>query len=670
VLCILKKLKIWLIGVHFILETDANTLVAQLNGAVNDHPGAMLTRWLTWIRLFDFEVRHVKGSTHTAADALSRRPKHSDDTDFDDDVSDNDEDWILSELGAYEICPVELDEVEEGVETDPELARRNAILQDMRARVQQLREGGELTESSSNTSDTESSYDYEFPVSSSEYSDHFIQIALYLTTLKTPKGMDRKTFRAFKKEALSFGVHGRKIWKLPMKGAPIRLVIDTDRNKARILRSCHNDSGHKGRESTYHRISTRYFWKGCYKDTMEFVQTCPECQLRSLRQQEEPLFPTASNGLMEKWALDITYMTKRQGKQYLVVARDDMSGWVEARALSHKTAAAVASFIWEDIICRHGLFWRLVVDGGKENIGEVIQLLNKMEIQRVQVSAYNPRANGMAERGHGPIKNALSKMGNRWIENLPAVLFADRTTVHGPTGFTPFYMVYGREPILPVETQYPTWRSLFTEEVTDRSKLLQLRAIQFQMRQENINEAILRKSRRRQEGRDAFNDKHNIRQRPFQVKDMVLRYDSVREIDKSTRRALDFRWLGPYEIAEANTEKGYYKLKELGPDGPWLQSTFAGSMLKLFHPRTKFIYSDNDTESIAHASDQSREVSAESGLESSRHQHFSSSDSSSEAPNTPTIQVRRNDGVVVRIPEISQSQREQYRVVSPYFSSD
>jgi hypothetical protein len=403
---------------------------------------------------------------------------------------------------------------------------------------------------------------------------------------------------------------------------------------------------------------------------MEFVQTCPECQLRSLRQQEEPLFPTASNGLMEKWALDITYMTKRQGKQYLVVARDDMSGWVEARALSHKTAVAVASFIWEDIICRHGLFWRLVVDGGKENIGEVIQLLNKMEIQRVQVSAYNPRANGMAERGHGPIKNALSKMGNRWIENLPAVLFADRTTVHGPTGFTPFYMVYGREPILPVETQYPTWRSLFTEEVTDRSKLLQLRAIQFQMRQENINEAILRKSRRRQEGRDAFNDKHNIRQRLFQVKDMVLRYDSVREIDKSTRRALDFRWLGPYEIAEANTEKGYYKLKELGPDGPWLQSTFAGSMLKLFHPRTKFIYSDNDTESIAHASDQSREVSAESGLESSRHQHFSSSDSSSEAPNTPTIQVRRNDGVVVRIPEISQSQREQYRVVSPYFSSD
>lgn len=43
-LLLLKMLKFWLIGVHFVMETDANTLVAQLNGAAHDHPGAMLTR--------------------------------------------------------------------------------------------------------------------------------------------------------------------------------------------------------------------------------------------------------------------------------------------------------------------------------------------------------------------------------------------------------------------------------------------------------------------------------------------------------------------------------------------------------------------------------------------------------------------------------------------------
>jgi hypothetical protein len=80
VLKCLHKLRFWLYGVHFILETDANVLVAQLNRAATDLPGSLVTRWLAWIRLFDFEVKHIKGTKHTAADALSRRPPASDDT--------------------------------------------------------------------------------------------------------------------------------------------------------------------------------------------------------------------------------------------------------------------------------------------------------------------------------------------------------------------------------------------------------------------------------------------------------------------------------------------------------------------------------------------------------------------------------------------------------------
>jgi hypothetical protein len=59
--------------VKFLLETDANVLVAQLNGAASDLPGLLLMRWIAWIRLFDFDVKHVSGKKHTAADGLSRR---------------------------------------------------------------------------------------------------------------------------------------------------------------------------------------------------------------------------------------------------------------------------------------------------------------------------------------------------------------------------------------------------------------------------------------------------------------------------------------------------------------------------------------------------------------------------------------------------------------------
>ena len=65
-------------------------LVAQLNRAATDHLGALITRWLAWIRLFDFEVRHVPRKQYTAADALSRRLRHPDDTGFneEEDIDD------------------------------------------------------------------------------------------------------------------------------------------------------------------------------------------------------------------------------------------------------------------------------------------------------------------------------------------------------------------------------------------------------------------------------------------------------------------------------------------------------------------------------------------------------------------------------------------------------
>jgi hypothetical protein len=66
------------------------------------------------------------------------------------------------------------------------------------------------------------------------------------------------------------------------------------------------------------------------------------------------------------------------------------------------------------------------------------------------------------------------------------------------------------------------------------------------MREEDAKEAIYYKTRRRQEGKEAFDLRHRIRSKPLKEGDIVLRHDLVREIDMSLRRKLDFRWLGPY----------------------------------------------------------------------------------------------------------------------------
>ena len=78
------KLRLQYKGFHVF----AQTLVWLLNQPPNDLPNAMMTRWLTYIRLFDFTVKHVPGNKNGGADALSRRGYADGDGEEDDTVDD------------------------------------------------------------------------------------------------------------------------------------------------------------------------------------------------------------------------------------------------------------------------------------------------------------------------------------------------------------------------------------------------------------------------------------------------------------------------------------------------------------------------------------------------------------------------------------------------------
>lgn len=73
-LCAFRRLRFHLFGCRFTLETDARVLVDQINGGMSDVPGALISRWLAVIKMFDFKIKHVAGSKNPVADALLRPP--------------------------------------------------------------------------------------------------------------------------------------------------------------------------------------------------------------------------------------------------------------------------------------------------------------------------------------------------------------------------------------------------------------------------------------------------------------------------------------------------------------------------------------------------------------------------------------------------------------------
>lgn len=85
----------------------------------------------------------------------------------------------------------------------------------------------------------------------------------------------------------------------------------------------------------------------------------------------------------------------------------------------------------------------------------------------------------------------------------------------------------------------------------------------------------------RLEGKERHDEKHGICNKKLAIGSIILLYDIQRKKDMSQKLA--FKCLGPYRICDAVKEKGSYLLEER--DGSRLDSTFAGDIIKEFHPR-------------------------------------------------------------------------------------
>ena len=101
----LKKVCFWLYKVRFIIEIDVNTLITQLNRFVVNLFKILMTRWLTWIRLSDFNIRYVFGKRYTVADELFRKSRESS-NDIDEIYKENIDDFIDDQFNRVRVCSV------------------------------------------------------------------------------------------------------------------------------------------------------------------------------------------------------------------------------------------------------------------------------------------------------------------------------------------------------------------------------------------------------------------------------------------------------------------------------------------------------------------------------------------------------------------------------------
>ncbi|MBW0569182.1 hypothetical protein O181_108897 [Austropuccinia psidii MF-1] len=179
----------------------------------------------------------------------------------------------------------------------------------------------------------------------------------------------------------------------------------------------HEELGHQGENETYRRIKKRVWLEGMKKIVKKWVKSCQECQKRSHLQQKEEEQISATSTLLERVRMDAVHI-KAGRWNYLVVARDDFSRWPETVASNRLMAKSVSEWLNSEWICRYGEFKEVTVDGGAE-FGKELQEAVKRAGSRIQkTTPYYPEAQGIVERGHKQLKDALVRMTFSLVSRL------------------------------------------------------------------------------------------------------------------------------------------------------------------------------------------------------------------------------------------------------------
>jgi hypothetical protein len=270
--------------------------------------------------------------------------------------------------------------------------------------------------------------------------------------------------------------------------------------------------------------------------------------------------------LFAKVYIDIMHMPIANQYRYIVAAKDDLSGTSEAQPLKNATAQNLAKFFWEYIYCRYGAPLLVITDNGPEVKEAFDILLKRLQIPQVRITPYNHDTNGVVERGHFIIREALVKTCKErlvdWPDRLAEIMFADQITTNRSTGFSPYQLLHATNPILPLDIAEATFLVEEFQSGISSEKLLELRARQIAKHPEDVARAAETLWKSRFASKKQFERRFikRLSKKLHEPGDLVLMRNTKIEMSHD-RKALQ-RYLGPYVVGE-RTEKDNYRLLEL-----------------------------------------------------------------------------------------------------------
>src|SRR6266702_1722994 len=227
-------------------------------------------------------------------------------------------------------------------------------------------------------------------------------------------------------------------------------------------------------------------------DIAWYVCTCHICQVHQTQQVLIPPVVVTPAPLFAKMYMDTMHLPRSGGYLYIVQGRCSLTGYLEFHMLHKETTQALSDWIFQDILCRWGTLVEIVSDNGKPFVTALGYLECKYHVKHIRISGYNLRTNGIVERSHFDVHQALFKAAdgeqNHWLQATYSVFWSEHVTPQKHMGCLPFFTATSAHPLLPFDIMEANYLLPPPDSLLSTTDLIAQRAIALQKRQEDLSQ--------------------------------------------------------------------------------------------------------------------------------------------------------------------------------------
>ncbi len=227
--------------------------------------------------------------------------------------------------------------------------------------------------------------------------------------------------------------------------------------QSRVLVGCHDDVGHVGRDKTLSLLRERFYWDTMHRDAVAHVKACLRCLRRKSAEDKVPMQVIQVSQPLELVHMDYLKLEPSKGNiENVLVITDHFTRYAQAYPSKTQTAQATAKLLWDNFIVHYGFPEKFISDQGRNFESELIADLCKIAgVGKVRTTPYHPQTNGQCERFNHTLLNMLGTLAPEdkadWKLHTSSMTHAYNCTKNSSTNYSPYYLMFGRHPRLPID---------------------------------------------------------------------------------------------------------------------------------------------------------------------------------------------------------------------------